>query len=93
MNFPKLVIASDGRRTAAIFDGVFIGQGIECLELSTKEDEKSCPGGVIRLMEISVRDAKLETGETAKKHFTEFMEDLAKENRPCRNKDRIEVKE
>ena len=77
MNYPKLVIASDGERTAAILDGVFIGSGIERLEFSTEESGKSCPGGVIRLMEISVSTARLETGETAKKHFTEFMKKLA----------------
>ena len=53
MEYPKLVIVSDGQRTAALLDGIFIGRGVERLELST-EDKEGRSNVTIRLLEINV---------------------------------------
>lgn len=71
MDFPKLVLASDGRHTGVLLDGVFIGSGIERLEFSTHD-----AGGqmrvTIRVIDLDVDRAKLSTIED----FERFMENI-----------------
>ena len=76
MEFPKLVIASDGYCTGALLDGVFISQGIGRLDFST-QDENGEAKSSIRILDLDVKRAKLIAGEKAKNEFAEFMESLA----------------
>lgn len=76
MEFPKLVIASDGHCTGALLDGVFIGQGIEQLDFSA-HGKDGAPKSTIRILDLDVKTAKLKTGEEAKTRFTEFMGNLS----------------
>ncbi len=73
MNFPKLVIASDGIRTGVLLDGVFIGQGIERLEFSTQNKDGELKS-TIRFMDLSVGTAKLDPDSS---RFAEFLEKLS----------------
>ena len=62
--YPKLLVASDGRHTAILLDGVVLGRGIERLELSTT-DRNGVSGATIRLLEVDVATAKVDSGENA----------------------------
>lgn len=75
MNFPKLVIASDGRCTAALLDGVCFGKGIHRLDFST-ENSNGEMKGTIRIMELSLDSVHL-SRDTAE--FQRLMEGMAKE--------------
>lgn len=73
MNFPKLVIASNGEQTAVLLDGIFIGSGIERLDFST-ENEAGEMKSTIRIMDLDVRRASLEPNT---EKFSEFLEKTA----------------
>lgn len=73
MEFPKLVIASDGIRTGVLLDGIFIGQGIERLDFST-QNKMGEMKSTVHIMDLDVNTAKLETDGD---RFTEFLEKLA----------------
>ncbi len=60
MSVPKLIIASDGDRTAAVIDGILIGQGIERLDFST-ENKNGDKEGTLRILDLNVGRAKLST--------------------------------
>lgn len=59
MEFPKLVIASDGHCTGALIDGISIGKGIKRLEFSA-DGEGGQAKGTIRVLELDVAQASLE---------------------------------
>lgn len=73
MDFPKLVIATDGNCTGVLLDGIFIGQGIRRLDFST-ENKDGDMSPTIRIMELDAQRAKLvpDTGQ-----FAEFLEKLS----------------
>ena len=73
MNFPKLVIASDGRHVVALLDDVFIGQGIQRLDFST-EGKGGDMKSTIRIMDLDVGVAKLDPDSS---RFSEFLEKLS----------------
>jgi len=73
MEFPKLVIASDGRRTGALLDGVFIGRGIERLDFST-QDKGGNLASTIRIMDLDVRSVSFSRDTDC---FFEFLKELA----------------
>lgn len=75
MNFPKFVLASDGRYTGVLLDGVFIGQGIQRLDFSA-EDKNGEMKSTIRIMDLDVGVVSLERGE---EKFSEFLDGMAKE--------------
>jgi len=54
MNTPRLLIASDGEKTAVLIDGVIIGQGIERLDFTTE------PEPTISVMNLSVKHVKID---------------------------------
>lgn len=58
MNFPKLVIASNGRCTGALLDGVFIGRGIQRIDFST-ENNHGTMKSTIRIMDLDVDAVEL----------------------------------
>lgn len=72
MEFPKLVIASDGTCTAALLDEVFIGPGIERLDFST-QDKNGEMKATIRIMELNVERTRLEPDS---KRFEEVLKRL-----------------
>ena len=53
MSVPKLIIASDGDHTAAVLDGILIGQGIERLDFST-ENKNGDKEGTLRILDLNV---------------------------------------
>lgn len=75
MDFPKLVIASDGHSTGALLDGVFIGKGIERLEFSS-ENKDGKPTSTLRLLDLDVGLASLEI-ESETHGFSKLMEGMA----------------
>ena len=60
MSVPKLIIASDGDHTAAVLDGILIGQGIERLDFST-ENKNGDKEGTLRILDLNVGRVKLST--------------------------------
>lgn len=60
MSVPKLIIASDGDHTAAVLDGILIGQGIERLDFST-ENKSGDKEGTLRILDLNVGRVKLST--------------------------------
>lgn len=72
MKFPKLVIASDGRYTGVLLDGIFIGKGIEKIDFSA-ECKDSEMKSTIRIMDLHVDTAELSTDVN---RFADFMEKL-----------------
>ena len=52
MEYPKLVIISDGQRTAALLDGAFYGRGIKRFSLDV--DGKNAPELTLSLDDVSV---------------------------------------
>ena len=72
MKFPKLVIASNGKRTFVVLDGVAIGRGIERLEFVAGKDDQP----TIRILDIDVYTAEVETDSTA---VMKMLEAIAKE--------------
>lgn len=76
MNFPKFVLASDGRHTVVLLDGVFIGQGIQRLDFST-EGKGGDMKSTIRIMDLDIENASLERGE---ERFSEFLESMAQKS-------------
>ena len=60
MSVPKLIIASDGDHTAAVLDGILIGQGIERLDFST-ENKNGDKEGTLRILDLNVGSVKLST--------------------------------
>lgn len=75
-DYPKLVIASNGRCTGALLDGVFIGEGIKQLDFST-QDKNGDLASTIRIMDLDVQAVSL-SRDTEK--FTEFLERLAEKD-------------
>ena len=73
MNFPKLVIATDGRNTGALLDGVFIGSGIQRLDFSTTRNGRTRES-TIRIMDLKVGSVSMKKGE---KEFLEFLERIS----------------
>lgn len=73
MNFPKLVIASDGEHTGVLLDGIFIGQGIERLEFSTQNKNGEMKS-TIRIMDLNVGSAQIKPDSD---RFAEFLEKLS----------------
>lgn len=73
--FPKLTIISDGKNTAALLDGAFLGKRIERLEFVADTTSRE-PRAVIRLVDIDVDSFQLDHGEDA---FEEAVRKLAKE--------------
>lgn len=57
MQYPKLVILSDGDDTAVLFDGVCIGAGLEQLDFTTE------PKPTISLLKLNVKTARLQGAE------------------------------
>lgn len=80
MEFPKLVIATDGRRTAALLDGIFIGKGIMRLDFSS-ENEDGDMKSTIRILDLDVDSVELSTDPA---RFVEFMERLAEAQEQAR---------
>ena len=60
MSVPKLIIASDGDHTAAVLDGILIGQGIERRDFST-ENKNGDKEGTLRILDLNVGRVKLST--------------------------------
>lgn len=60
MNRPKLIIASDGKRTMALLDGVIIGAGIQRLDFSTEGTNENMRS-TIRILDLDVDRAELST--------------------------------
>ena len=75
MKLPKLIIASDGQHTAALLDGVFIGQGIERLDFSSETKDRKMKS-TIRIMDLDVGSVSLERGT---EHFSKALEAMAEE--------------
>lgn len=66
MSYPKLVIASDGRDTGILLDGVFFGQGIHRLEFVADGAESR-----VRLFDI---DLNVFSRCGSEVEFSDFME-------------------
>lgn len=73
MEFPKLVIASDGYYTGVLLDGVFIGQGIERIDFSTQNKNGEMES-TIRVMDLDVSKVKIVPDVN---RFSDFVEKLA----------------
>jgi len=58
MDTPKLVIATDGRKTAAMLDGIVIGCGIERLDFSTSSRNGDTKP-TIHILDLDVDAVKL----------------------------------
>lgn len=58
MSSPKLIIATDGRCTKAILDGIMIGDGIQRLDFST-ENRDGERRSVLRILDLDIERAKL----------------------------------
>ena len=54
----KLIIASDGDRTAVVLDGVLLGKGVERIDFSTDSETGKA---VIRMMDIDVSHLEIDT--------------------------------
>ncbi len=77
MKFPKLVIASNGRATGVLLDGVFIGEGIRRLDFSTQGKDGGLLRNTIRIMDLDVRTVSLSKDA---EEFTKFLENLAEKD-------------
>lgn len=75
MDYPKLLIASDGYCTGALLDGIFIGKGIQRLEFST-ESKDGAATSTIRVLELDVAQASLEV-ESETHSFEKLMNGMA----------------
>lgn len=73
MDFPKLVIASNGRYTGVLLDGVFIGRGIKRIDFSTQDDHGD-KKSTIRIMDLDVDAADLSRDSS---QFEDFIKRLA----------------
>lgn len=60
MSKPKLVIATDGIKTAAVLDGILIGEGIRKLDFSTEGAEGDMRS-TLHVLDLDVRRARLST--------------------------------
>lgn len=69
MKYPKLVIATDGRRTGALLDGVFIGSGIRRLDFSTENEDGKMKGS-IRILDLDIDSVTLDQGTA---EFEDFI--------------------
>lgn len=76
MNFPKLVIASNGRITCALLDGVFLGKGIQRLDFSTQNEDGKMKS-TIRILDLDVKSSDLSGG---KEQFDRFLESMAEKS-------------
>lgn len=63
MKPPKIIIATDGRATAAMIDGVVIGSGIERLDFSTSDDRGE-RRPTIRIMNLDARRVNFSTDKS-----------------------------
>lgn len=81
MKFPKLVIASDGKATCALLDGVFLADGIGRLDFSAHREDGKLKH-TIRVMDLDVEGADLSQGP---ERFSDFIEKMA-ENEEYRKK-------
>lgn len=61
MRFPKFVLASNGKYTGLLLDGVFFGEGIKRLEFST-ENKDGQMKSTINIMELDVSHVSLTRG-------------------------------
>lgn len=73
MKYPKLVIATDGRHTGALLDGVFIGSGIRRLDFSTENEDGKMKGS-IRILDLDIDSVTLDRGTA---EFEDFIGKLA----------------
>lgn len=70
MKFPKLMIASDGRHSAVLLDGVFFGPGIGKIKFSSNGSYSR-----VKLLDIDVARFSVNNGET---QFLNFIESTSK---------------
>lgn len=75
MNYPKLVIASDGTHTGVLLDGVFIGQGIQRLDFSARSEDGKTKSA-IRILDLDVEAVRLERDT---ERFSKFLYGIAEE--------------
>lgn len=73
MDFPKLVIASNGRCTGMLLDGVFIGTGIKRVDFSTQDDHGDMKS-TIRILDLDVGSVNLVRDSS---QFEDFIKKLA----------------
>lgn len=67
---PKLLIASNGKCTAVVIDGVYMGKGIRELRFEASEDSNT-----LDILSIDVAHVEAETDrETIQKKLRELME-------------------
>lgn len=59
MEYPKLVIASDGHRTVVLLDGVLLGRGIGRVDFSS-EDKNGEMKPTIHFLDVDVAAAKVD---------------------------------
>lgn len=74
MKYPKIVIASDGERTIALADGIFLGPGIARLDFSADASNGE-PKATICLLDIDLSRIDTKCG------VEKFHEALAKMTR------------
>lgn len=73
-NLPKLVIVSDGQRTAAFFDGCFYGVGVARLEF-VADAKSGTPTATFKLTDPNMEAF---AAERSKELFWEMLQGLEK---------------
>lgn len=78
MDYPKMLIASDGSSTLVVLDDVLIGKGINKLEFST-EDINGAQHATIKMIDVDVESVELRRVDGVLENLFETMKMAAPE--------------